>query len=1344
MISRGCFFIALILCFKGFAQELSLRQYTLSEEFRNLTVNAVTNDSQGLLWLGSWQGLIRFDGYDFKNFTLACDETIDNPRIDRIVKTGDDTLFIAAHEGLFQYVVGKGCIKLYNERTPVALSNKYALDLMVRKDGLWVCTWDGLNHIKNDSVEVFRPVFNPENNENVITAIIDDSKSEGMWVASGNGLYFFNPNTKIFSPVKVCGNTNAVIRKFFRDSNGRLWIASTNYGHCIYDERVKGFVSIISYFNLPSFRRNDAHDMCEDARFYWFSGDWGVYRVDKESLNAGRFTIPEHVTHSFPVLNIFLDRRENAWFGTWKSGLVQFHPAFLRLSKKKTKSFFPVKDNDIMIALEDDNNRKLIAMNSGSVFVTDSSLNLIEVKRPPISLKGEKMTFFRKAGQYFIYRAEGSMIIQNEATGEYTLLEYDPTGEKGFPSQSVRDAILDDKGAIWIGTNKGLCRYDPIKKECKTYFHSTHDSSSISGHQVRQLAMHNGQLYVLTLDGVSRYSYSEDAFYVVVNPGVYCNFHNFLIEKDKIWITSDSGLLCAKHTSGMIKRYDNRQGLLYDDINGITKDDKGHLWVINDKFLSYFDREEEQFTNYLLSDRMSGITLRKYLLAGNGESHFWFTDGTDLILFDTGPEKYLPESSHVVCTTLTINGTDRTEEFYSYLHGDTRDLVLDYEQNNLAIGFSGLNFLFQQNNRYSYKLEGFDSKWNFPLRERKAVYTNLPPGDYLFRVKFIDNNGQEVVSDGFHFVIASPFWQKVWFKAAMMGMCCILIWGFITLRTKNVRRKNIELEKVITKRTAEIEKQKEQISVQKEDITKKAEELRRLNATKDKFFSLIAHDLKNPFFVIDNFSKNLISNFRQLSEGEKMQIAEGINRSSRGAYGLLENLLLWARSQSGNIQVKLEEFNVRDVVFEVCEILNPLIDKKEISLSYEVPERMALKADKNMISTAIRNLLSNAIKYTSPGGDVAIRAERAGAGMIHIRVSDNGIGIDEEKVQALFNLEANSVLGTAGETGTGLGLIITREFVEKNGGAIWIESERNRGSTFTFSVPEAGHEIPTSTRERSVDSKAIQQHLEEEQRIKSEMESMSTPDEEAPLILVVDDQPELRAAIKLALQASYKVVEASDGLTGFSVAKEIIPDLIISDIVMPKLDGVELSRRLKDEERTSHIPVILLSAKDALAEKVRGLEAGADDYMTKPFRHEELSARVASQITNRKKLKQLFIKWADHPEKNHIGDKFLEKLIGLIEQHIDDAEYNIDQFSSDCGMSQAQLYRKIKAITGFTPFEFIKYTRLKKASRMLQDKDVRVNEIAYKVGFKDPSHFAKSFRKQFGKSPSDYQKSNSY
>ena len=728
---------------------------------------------------------------------------------------------------------------------------------------------------------------------------------------------------------------------------------------------------------------------------------------------------------------------------------------------------------------------------------------------------------------------------------------------------------------------------------------------------------------------------------------------------------------------------------------------------------------------------------------------------------------YLPP---VVLTSFKIFNRDvKLDRSISHV----KEITLNYDENVFSFEFAALNYINSKMNRYSYKMEGFDSDWTEAGVKRDVTYTNLDPGNYVFKVKGSNNDGVwNEEGSSVRITILPPWWETSWAYAAYILMFSASIFGVWRFQVNRLKiRHQLEMEHF------------------------EANNLREMDKVKSRFFANISHEFRTPLTLIQGPLKQLLSNDFQ---SQPKKLYRMMLRNSHRLLQLINQLLDLSKLESGRMVLQARSEDITRLLKGLVLSFTSLAERQRITLKFEAEEKAIIGyIDREKLEKIINNLLSNAFKFTPEGGVVsvtvsvsnnhnndlslpALSADRRGVsatkqsqdidvkkvglllrqladrndvvskGWFKITVSDTGPGIPPDRLNKIFDrfYQVDDSL-TRNREGTGIGLALTKELVELHHGEITVSSEVRNGTSFSVRLPISKNqfkpeEIVEEPLEKDISS-VVTMPLEDAE-VESSKKETKPVKKSVPAVLIVEDNADVRSYIRSYLDEDYRNIEAKDGEDGLKKAINKMPDLIISDIMMPKMDGVELCKRIKTDERTSHIPVILLTAKADVESRIEGLETGADDYVTKPFDANVLQVRVKNLIEQRKALREKFGRDAVIEPKEitvtSTDEKFLHKAIDTIEENISNPRFNVEEFRKEMYMSRMQLFRKIHALTNRSPSAFIRTMRLRRATQLLDQNFGNITEVAYEVGFNNLSYFAKCFRELYGISPSHYQQSD--
>jgi signal transduction histidine kinase/DNA-binding response OmpR family regulator len=657
---------------------------------------------------------------------------------------------------------------------------------------------------------------------------------------------------------------------------------------------------------------------------------------------------------------------------------------------------------------------------------------------------------------------------------------------------------------------------------------------------------------------------------------------------------------------------------------------------------------------------------------------------------------------------------------------ETDHLVLNYDQNVFTLEFAALNFVNSDKNIYTYKLEGFNDDWIEPSRAHSATYTNLNPGDYVLHIKRVVPGQMKSTNElQLRITILPPFWKTKWFLVLVVAFIIFLIYTLI--------RFFINREKI-----------KNQLQVERINARK----LHEFDMLKLRFFTNISHEIRTPLTLILG-PLNKIMN-KDVGKKEIDENLDLIHRNAKNLDKLINQLLDFRKLQTGNLKLNPTEADIIGFIEQTVLSFAGFAKEKEINLKFTtLKKHLTAVFDPDKIEKIINNLLSNALKFTDKGGSVSVNIslvfdtgkddfqdDEKEMQFIEIAVKDTGKGIPANNINKIFNRFFQSDEKDS-QSGTGIGLALVKELVNLHNGEIFVASKPGKGTKFTIKIPY----VP-SLQAKQKEALAIEESGQNEnaifgQDLESQQEKM-----DLKIMLIVEDNQDVRQFISSHFNSTYKIVQAKNGQEGWDLALKTVPDIIISDVLMPLMDGYEFCKRIKNDERTSHIPVLLLTAMHSKEHEIKGLTTGADDYLTKPFDLSVLQVKVENVLSVRESLKEKYSGTVVLEPKNVLitshDERFLKRAIEVVENNISDSELDIEAFSLKVGVSRMQLYRKLHALTDMTVKEFIRHIRLKRASQLLAQQKMNVSEVAYEVGFKDLSHFRKNFKREFGMSATDY------
>ena len=1028
------------------------------------------------------------------------------------------------------------------------------------------------------------------------------------------------------------------------------------------------------------------------------------------------------------VLSIFHDSKGETWIGT-RGGLN-----LLAKSKQVFHSF----------TAQPDDNRYL---NSSAIY-----------------------TFWMdKNDRLWCGTEDGGINIYNPNTGSYQYLTKD--GKPGYTiaQNCVKALVPDNKGNLWVGTFLGGVDVINLKTgKIKNYSHQAEVPGSLSDNRVWDICIdENQQIWIASSKGIDRFDKktnlfihypqlngneqimwidndsqgnlwmgSEDELIVFnqrtnkINRWFERTRYMFEDSENQIWIaTNDKGLALYSSDNGPLRYYGEEEGLANNQALCILEDDLKNLWISTLNGLSKFNPRTEVFHNYSSNDGLGNnqFCYGAALKANDGTLFFGTVSGFNVF----NPNEINAEDTDVplVFTDLKVFnksvpiGNDKKSILHQSIT-ETQHLTFNHKQNVFTLEFAALNYINSENNLYTYKLEGFNTDWIEPSKSRTATYTNLNPGDYTLRIKRVIP-GQERESNELQLAITvlPPFWKTNWFLAIIVLLIISLIYTIIQFF---INREKIKSQLIIERSNAK--------------------KLHEIDMMKLKFFTNISHEIRTPLTLILGPLNKMIQS--KSVDGSTKENLELMQRNAQNLDRLISQLLDFRKLQSGNLRLNLTEADIVSFVRNIVNSFSQYAIEKDIKLSFNtLKKRLFVAFDPDKVEKIINNLLTNAFKYTEARGSITVNLslvfdsenedfsqDSEEKQYIEINIKDTGKGISRKNIDRIFMRFFQSD-DTDTKTGAGIGLALVKDLVKLHKGEIFVTSKEGKGTRFTIRIPYS-EAIESKQESKTAAVKAIPEMETNPQN------ALESSDENSKIMLIVEDNADVRQFISSHFNNFYHIHQAINGNEGWEKALEVIPDIIISDIIMPEMDGYELCKRIKNDERTSHIPVLLLTAMHSKDHEIRGLAKGADDYITKPFDLSVLQAKVENMLSIRDSLKEKYTSTMVLEPTNVVlsspDEKFLKRVVDVIEENISDSDLDIENFALKVGVSRMQLYRKLNALTNMTVKEFIRNIRLKRATQLLDQQKLNISEIAYQVGFKDLSHFRKCFKREFGMSASEY------
>lgn len=1391
--------VFLLISSNSISQVFDLRFEILTVE-DGLPENSVTctlQDYLGFLWFGTQNGLAKYNGHSMTIYRPDTTKikSITDTEVTAIYEDKNKALWIGMLNALNKFDRATETFTEFKSviDDPKTISSEHIRYFYEDSKGrVWVGTSEGLNLLdlksetftryyfwKGESVAKDKPnyvkVGNQLYQDNLsISAIIEDPASgELLFGTEIEGLWKFNPETKSFLQYKfntVLKSDDRIryVQSFCKDKSGKIWIATNNLLTRFnpYDKTLKTFVEIpvVENRQYSKWAQANAHVIeGTDGNFYcgFFNGEKGIFVINPNTGFIQQqllFTDKPKGAYFNEIFSVYEDKTGIIWIGTWGSGLAKYD------KRKNNFQMLRSDPHNFSNCLSHPEVYSRIFDQNNIWFSTRRSLDKYDIKKGTFKhyLTNEKAivdypysSIIDNAGKIWLATSYDGMIRfdpDNETYKFFFNNRSDPINLSfigGFPM------IQDKLGDIWVGTTAdgfGLYKFDLQNYKLNRYINNPSDFFSLSENETDVIYEDKaGTIWIGTkIGGLNKYDRKNDNF-------IRCGFSGICgLYEDKLgnfWVSDyATGLnLYDRKSNKILANHNMKDGLPSNYIHGFLEDDHYNLWLCTDNGLSKFNVKNRTFKNYRKEDGLpaNNFTIAYCSKAPDGRMFFNTPKGD--VVFHPDSITDDPTPPQLVLTGMSLFNRPNEKLEYQGFISDLKEVTLSYNQNDLRFDFVGLHYSEPSKNQYKYFLENFDDDWVNAGTQKNAIYTNLDPGKYIFRFTASNKDGIWNKTGASIIIIITPPWWKTWwaylFYVLIAGSILNLIWR---MQLKRIKVKN-EYE------MAKFEAQK----------------LHEVDEVKSRFFTNISHEFRTPLTLILGPVKQLIEKVNDEKIKDDLSL---VHRNAKKLLGLVNQLLDISKIESGSMKLRTTQRNIIPLLKALVLSFTSYAERKKINLQFKsAVEEITAYIDTEKIEKIINNLLSNAFKFTPDGGKIevtiaspksppkegtfkeaALNCEdgvEASDQFVEIKISDSGIGIPKNEITKIFN-RFYQVDGshTREQEGTGIGLSLTKELVELHKGKLEVESEEGRGTKFTFSIPLGKHHLKPEEICLEESKKAEEKYSDNdvssydfETRIKNintKFDFETLDDDGMPILLLVEDNTDVRNYIKENLKNDYRILEACDGEDGWDKSIENMPDLIVSDVMMPKMDGFALCAKIKADEKTSHIPIILLTAKAASTDKVEGFELGADDYIMKPFEPKELNVRIKNLIQQRKRIHEHFqrdgILKLHQAKITSVDKKFLQKVFEIVNLNISNSSFTVEEFADNLAMSRSLLHKKLVSLAGEAPSDLLRRLRLNKAAELIVGNFGNLSEIAFEVGFENPAYFSECFKKQYGVSPSQY------
>jgi signal transduction histidine kinase/ligand-binding sensor domain-containing protein/DNA-binding response OmpR family regulator len=1345
--------------------------------FKHVTVNnglshnevlCFLKDKRGFLWIGTTSGLNRYDGYSIKVFlhNSRDSSSIGNNNIQKLFETPDGKIGVMTSEGLNLYEPESETFtrNLSDHYQRFAISDSLSNSFRDQQGNYWMVNGsEGAVYYDAGAKRLI--ALRHSNNDS--TQITTDSVS---WFTSTHDSHWIVHTNGILEKIELTAGSYRVAYRdnfLFTNNNGRLldyrmvadrdgdlWIftANDNQGVYYFQERTNKFVHIHKDSRDMRLNTNIVRGVVIDnSGLAWIGTDHGginVINKKKGTVNYVLHRDEDNESIGQNTINaLYKDAEGIIWTGTYKKGVSYFHENILRfpIYEHSPSDVTSLPYSDVNRFVEDDDGNLWIGTNGGGLIMFNRAAGTFKQYRhdpkDPTSLSADVIVSLfidhqrtLWVGTYYggLNRFDGKKFIR---------FIPDKKNAGSIADQSVWEIFEDSERRLWIGTlNGGLDQFDR-RTNSFVHYRST-DPSSIQSDYIAAITEDKERnLWIGTTDGIDVLLRSSGRFIHFEsdpsNAESLSNNNVFDIHEDsygRIWVATSGGLNLYNKKTRTFRTFTTEDGLPHNSVLTILEDKPENLWMSTPNGLAHLILETKgeeiihfKFRVYGEADGLQGKQFNENAAyrTSKGELLFGGADGFNIFKpSQLGLNQVLPP---VVFTDFLL--TDKSIHANQEIGGEvilpssiseSTSITIPADRNVFTIEFAALNFLHPENNQYKYRLEGFDANWiSADASSRKVTFTNLDPGDYTFHV-IASNNDDLWNETGAKLVISvlPPFWKTT--TAMVLYFLVIIAALFVT-------RKLIQ--------------QREKLKFAIEHERQEAMRMHELDMMKIRFFTNVSHEFRTPLTLILTPLEKIL---KQASEPEQKTQFQLIQRNAKRLLNLVNQLLDFRKLEVQEVTVNPAEGDIVQFIRDAVYSFSDLSEKKDIKLDFQSSvNSLETLFDQDKLEKILFNLLSNAFKFTSEHGAVSVVVDQFTThettlrNWLRIKVIDTGIGIAADKQERIFDRFFQSdVPRSLVNQGSGIGLAITKEFVRLQGGTISVESELGKGSTFVVCIPieriaqraAADVEVPSMAETTSETDLRAVVFDETEQR--------------KPVLLLVEDNEDFRFYLKDNLKLTYRIIEAKNGREGWKKALDNLPDMIVSDVMMPEMDGIQLCRKIKTDGRVSHVPVILLTARASEEQKIEGFQTGADDYITKPFNFEILVSRIHNLIVQRVKFhktigKQIDVR-ASELNITPLDEKFIQNAVKCVEDNVSNPDFSVEHLGRELGISRAHMYKKIVALTGKSPLEFIRTIRLQQAAQLLEKSQLTVAEVAYKVGFNNPKYFARYFKEEYNMLPSLY------
>lgn len=1304
------------------ASDLHFRKIQVNDGLSENAVYTILQDSKGFMWFGTKDGLNRFDGSNFRIFRYDKERptSIGNNFIRCMMEGKDNFLYIGTDAGLYiMDTVEETFTKVCN-RTDEGISLTTAVNALFTDNNgnIWIGSMhQGVFIYAPEQKKLKRLELSKYSLEESSNWVIYGDLSGTIWVGSHLGLLRYNKDTGKLDPMEsmfgLLEKPHNEVLSMLEDNRGNFWLGTWDSGLRLYDKQSDSYISYLNQDNTSQYVTHIRVIFQYDDKSLLIGSDDGLYLFDLETKISKRIDKPE-LQSSLSDQNVYSicrDKEGGVWIGTYFGGINYLNNLQLNIDTYYSdRRPGTLSGKAISQFCEDSNGNLWIATEDGGLNYFDAATKTIShpIKTSyhnthALLLDGDNLwigTFSRGVDVYNI-KTKSLANFRSKSNNKNTLND-----------DCIFSLYKTRQGDIYAGTPAGLNKYDKAIGNFIPIESVTDFIYDIKEDNLGNLWLASYGSGVIKLDVRSKKWMYYDNTLKNDNPIVGSKLTSVYIDSQRriLFSSEGCGIFVYDSQKDDFINISESDGLPNNVVYGILDDQLGNLWISCNKGLVCFNLSTPY--NSTLYNKEDGLQSNQFnykssYKAKNGRFYFGGING-----FSSFYPQDLNTSKNIVVPQLEITGVKLLDNSDSELENEIQiklnkrqKIELPYNKASFTISYVSLSYVTQTKNRYAYKLEGIDADWNYVENNKSVTYVNLPYGKYLFKVKATNNDGlwNDTPSE-IEIEILSPFWLSVPAKVVYFILLILSVYTVSFYYWRENERKRAQ--------------QQEAFKIEQETLSFKS---------KIDFFTTIAHEIRTPLSLITAPLDEILNANNDNSETKQNLLL--IEKNCSRLTVLINQLLDFRKMDSMQYVINSVNISLKEFIIELYERFKKTAQQKQINFILDLPQdkEIMINSDIDVLTKIIGNLLTNALKYTKD--KIVLRLIYDNNKSYTITVEDNGKGISDSYKKLIFDpfYQVNS---DDSRIGTGLGLSLAKNLTEVLGGTIHVEDSKTGGTVFVFKFS-------------GLESIATKNDPEDESVLPTQLKEICRPKSNTlHNILIVEDNQEMLSFIKRALQSEYEIdssVNATDALVLIEIK---IFDIIISDIMMPDIDGISFVKKLKSDINYSHIPIILLSAKTENAIKIEGLLSGADVFIEKPFSISYLKAQILSLLENRRVMLDAFNRSPLTSYSNLVSNKndeiFLSKLNDEIEKHISDENFSVESLTKRLNISRSNLQRKLKVISGLTPGDYLRNYRLRKACKLLLETDMRINEVAYSVGFSSPSYFTKVFQKNYNMLPKEF------